>query len=86
MTLRMDKAGRVVLPKPVRDHLRLSPGSNLELEERSEGIMLRPVKRRVSLVEKDGLLVHCGEAPRGFDWSRLVDDYREERVKDLSGL
>ena len=82
----MDKAGRVVLPKPIRDHLRLSAGANLELEERAEGIMLRPVKRRLSLVEKDGLLVHRGEAPRGFDWNRLVEDYREERVRDLSGL
>jgi AbrB family looped-hinge helix DNA binding protein len=86
MTLRIDKGGRVVLPKPVRDHLRLIPGSNLELEERAEGIVLRPVKRRASLVEKDGLLVHRGEAPPGLDWSRLVEDCREERVKDASGL
>jgi len=55
----MDKAGRVVLPKPVRDHLRLRPGSNFELEERAEGI---------------------------FDWNRVVEDHREERIKDLSGL
>jgi AbrB family looped-hinge helix DNA binding protein len=86
MTLRIDKGGRVVLPKPVRDHLRLIPGSNLELEERAEGIVLRPVKRRASLVEKDGLLVHRGEAPPGLDSSRLVEDCREERVKDASGL
>jgi AbrB family looped-hinge helix DNA binding protein len=86
MTLRIDKGGRVVLPKPVRDHLRLGPGSSLELEERAEGILLRPVKRRASLVEKDGLLVHRGEAPPGFDWNRMIEDCREERFKDLSGL
>jgi len=86
MTLRVDKAGRVVLPKPVRDNMRLVPGSSLALEERADGILLRPIKRRASLVEKDGLLVHRGEAPLGLDWSRLVEDCREERGKDLSGL
>jgi AbrB family looped-hinge helix DNA binding protein len=30
--LTVDKAGRVVLPKPVRDELQLSPGDSLELE------------------------------------------------------
>jgi AbrB family looped-hinge helix DNA binding protein len=86
MTLRIDKGGRVVLPKPVRDHMRLSPGSDLELEERADGILLRPVKRRASLVERDGLLVHRGEAPLGLDWNRLIENYREDRAKDLSGL
>jgi hypothetical protein len=36
--------------------------------------------------KKNGLLVHCGEIPRGFDWNRLIEDDREERIKDLSGL
>ena len=77
MTLRIDKGGRVVLPKPVRDHMRLVPGSSLELEERADGSLLRPVKRCASLVENDGLLVHRGEAPLGLDWTRLVEDCRE---------
>jgi hypothetical protein len=33
---------------------------------------------RTSLVERDGLLVHRGKAPHGFDWSLLVEDCREE--------
>ena len=33
MTLKIDKAGRVVPPKPVRDRLRLRAGSDLEIEE-----------------------------------------------------
>ena len=73
----------MILPKPVRDHLRLSPGAILQLEESAEGILLRPVKRRASLIEENGFLVHCGEAPPGFDWSRAVDDDREERAKDI---
>jgi AbrB family looped-hinge helix DNA binding protein len=86
MTIKMDKAGRIVLPKPVRDRLRLHPGSDLILEQSAEGIMLRPVKQRASLVHKQGLLVHRGDIEGGLDWSQMVEDQREERIKDVAGL
>ena len=84
MTLKIDRAGRIVLPKPVRDRLRLTPGSDLTLEENPDGIVLRPVRRRASLVEDGGLLVHRGEASGNLDWSRLVDDLRDERLRDVA--
>lgn len=86
MELQVDKAGRIVLPKRIRDRLRLRPGSALKLEEGPDGLFLRPVERPASLVEKDGILVHMGEAPPGFDWNRAVEEHREERIKDLAGL
>lgn len=86
MELHVDKAGRIVLPKKVRDRLRLRPGSALKVEEGPEGLFLRPVERRASLVEKDGILVHMGEAPPDFDWNRAVEEHREERIRDLAGL
>ncbi len=86
MTLKVDKAGRVVLPKVVRDRLRLRAGSGLTLEERAEGILLRPIGRRASLIEKGGLLIHRGEAPKGFDWERMVADQRDERIQDIYRL
>ena len=46
MTLKMDKAGRVVLPKALRDRLGLHPGADLEISESSEGVLLRPAKPR----------------------------------------
>lgn len=86
MTLKMDKAGRIVLPKPLRDRLRLHPGSSLAVEESAEGILLRPVRQRPSLIEKQGLLVHRGKLAAGFDWNRVVEDMREERIRDVAGL
>lgn len=86
MTVKIDKAGRIVLPKDVRDRLRLRAGTSLELEERAEGLVLRPVGQRPSMIQKDGVWVHLGKAPRGFDWSRIVDDDRDERLKDIAGL
>ena len=39
-TLTLDKAGRVVLPKALRDELGLAAGDTLELESRGEGRLL----------------------------------------------
>ncbi len=39
-----------------------------------------------SLLQENGLLVHLGKAPQGFHWDRLVDEQREERIREVSGL
>jgi AbrB family looped-hinge helix DNA binding protein len=79
MNVKVDKSGRIVLPKPVRERFRLRAGTNLELEEGPEGLLLRPVGHRPSMVRKNGLLVHLGKAPRGLDWDRLIQSSREDR-------
>ncbi len=37
MTLRIDNAGRIVVPKPIRDRLGLRPGTELEVSEGPDG-------------------------------------------------
>ena len=37
MTLKIDNAGRLVIPKPLRDRMRLDAGADLEVEETAEG-------------------------------------------------
>jgi AbrB family looped-hinge helix DNA binding protein len=86
MTIKIDKAGRIVLPKPVRERFHLREGSELELEERSDGLTLRPVEQRASMVQDKGIWVHLGKVPRGFDWDSVVDAVRDERIKDSSGI
>lgn len=86
MTLRMDKAGRVVLPKPLRDRLGLRDGSDLEVEETGDGIVLKPLGERPALIKKDGLWVHTGRVPPGFDTLQAIRDEREERIRKVSGL
>src|SRR5215471_8168031 len=86
INLKIDKAGRIVLPKQIRERFRLRPGSNLELDECPEGLVLRPVDQRPSMIQKDGFWVHLGKAPRGFDWDRLVDEDRDQRIKDITSL
>lgn len=85
MTLRIDDAGRIVLPKRVRERLQLRGGSELELEESADGVTLRPVRREPSMTRKNGFWVHCGKLPKDVNWESLVDESREERIRDLSG-
>jgi AbrB family looped-hinge helix DNA binding protein len=56
-TLTVDKAGRVVLPKPVRDELHLSAGDSLTLESSEDRITLRPVRRNAGMRKKQGIWV-----------------------------
>ncbi len=51
-TLTLDKAGRVVLPKPVRDDMQLRAGDSLELESSEDSIVLRPRRGGAGLHQK----------------------------------
>lgn len=85
MTLKIDKAGRVILPKPLRDRLGLREGSDLDLQETAEGVLLKPAERRPSMVKKQGLWVHTGKLPPGFNAVEAIRDDREERIRKLAG-
>jgi AbrB family looped-hinge helix DNA binding protein len=87
MTLKVDKEGRVVLPKPLRDRLGLRAGTSLEIEERPEGVMLKTVKLRVPIVRTaPGLWVYTGAVLPHFDAVRAVEEDREDRIRKLAGL
>jgi AbrB family looped-hinge helix DNA binding protein len=57
MILTIDMAGRLVIPKPVRERLGLTPGARLRLEERNGRLELEPVHVEPDLVRKEGFLV-----------------------------
>ena len=86
MTLTMDKAGRIILPKSLRDRLGLHAGSNLDVVETPDGIRLKPVEAEPLMVKKDGLLVYTGKVPPGFDVVRAVEDDREARIREIGGF
>jgi len=86
MTVKIDRAGRVILPKPVRDRLGLHAGSDLEVQEIPEGVVLKPAGRRPSLVKKGHFWVHTGELPPGYDILKAIDEDREERMRKAWGI
>ena len=53
----IDKAGRLVLPKRMRDALHLKPGSTLEVEQEGNAITLRPAQTKATLRRKNGFWV-----------------------------
>ena len=57
----IDQAGRVVLPKPIRDALGLLPGTRVDISAYGGGVQLVPAGRTARLVEEDGVLVAAGE-------------------------
>ena len=84
MTLKIDKAGRVILPKPIRDRLGLHAGSDLEIQETAGGVV--PADRRPSLVKRRSFWVHTGEIPPGYDILKAIDEDREEQMRKAWGL
>jgi AbrB family looped-hinge helix DNA binding protein len=83
-TITMDGAGRVVLPKQIRQQLHLAAGAQLTLEMVPDGVVLKSRSRRAELLEENGLLVHEGE-PAG-DLVRAVDLARARRDDAVLGL
>lgn len=86
MTLRIDGAGRIVVPKPLRDRLGLRGGSEIEISEVPDGLLLKPLREEPSMKEVNGLWVHQGKIPPGFDWGGFFEDQREKRVRKTHGL
>lgn len=56
-TIMLDKAGRVVIPKMVRDELQLEPGDALELESEGASVILRPARTSTPLRKERGVWV-----------------------------
>lgn len=80
MNVHVDKSGRLVLPKAVRQQLGITPDTDLEIVPAQGGILLRPVADQPPLRQIDGLWVHQGTATSSADWGRLVSAVREERA------
>jgi AbrB family looped-hinge helix DNA binding protein len=78
----LDKAGRVVLPKPLREEMRLGPGDSLQLESEGERITLRPIRPKSMLKKEYGVWVYQGE-PTETSITDLIDREREKRLREL---
>jgi AbrB family looped-hinge helix DNA binding protein len=84
--LTLDKTGRIVLPKAVRDEMELLPGDTLELESSEEEITLRAVRGHVSLRKKSGIWVYrVGEPLTDAVVQKTVAQVRREREEQILG-
>ena len=80
----LDKFGRIVIPKEIRDALGLRPGSTFFIEENNQEILLKPIEETPHLKNVGGWLVFAGEIQG--DFSRIVESVREERIRHVAGM
>jgi AbrB family looped-hinge helix DNA binding protein len=61
MEATIDSVGRIVVPKPLRDALGLSPGTTVDISRYGAGLQLVPTGRTAELVDESGVLVATGD-------------------------
>lgn len=60
-TVSLDRFGRIVVPKPMRDELGLAAGSELSIEVAGDTVVLTPLADNDRIVARDGLVVFTGD-------------------------
>ena len=77
MKATVDSAGRIVVPKPLRDALGLVAGSTLDFTSYGTGLYLAPTGPTARLVDESGVLVATGGTAIDDDIvSALIDSGR----------
>ncbi len=57
MSTTIDRAGRIVIPKSIREAAGLRPGVSLKIELRDGRVEIEPVAPKMRLVRRRGMLV-----------------------------
>ena len=84
--LTIDAAGRVTLPKSLRQQLQLEPGDTLRLESEGDQITLQPVRAAATIRKEDGIWVYRSGQSATSSIRKLIEESREERDFRALGL
>ena len=86
ITTTLDKAGRIVIPKSVRDEVNIEPGDSVEISSNGDHVTLRPVRSAPTLRKERGIWVFdSGEAMSASLANDVQREIREERDRRNSG-
>ena len=81
MVITIDRAGRIVVPKHLRERFNLVAGTELEIETTGECLQLRKAGAGTALVRKKGILVHHGDARAAIDVAAFIRSERDTRSR-----
>jgi len=82
----IDRAGRVVLPKTLRDELRWEAGDTLQLESEGERATLRPIRSKSPLRKERGVWVFHGTGTLSAGQAtEIIADVRGRRNRAILG-
>lgn len=85
-TVTIDKAGRVVLSKILRDELHLAPGDTLDLTVEGERVTLCPRRTAPPLQKEHGVWVsRIGEPLSAAETRATLRGVREQRARRDAG-
>jgi AbrB family looped-hinge helix DNA binding protein len=78
MRTTIDKAGRIVIPKPMRDELGWNGGTELEIVLADGKLEIEPVATKVRLVRRGGRLVAVADREMPPLTAEMVRDVLEK--------
>jgi len=81
MVTTLDKFGRVIIPKRVREHLGINTKTSLNISEDGKRIVIELIKEKTPVVDRDGILVFTGKLEDKN--SELIKSNRNRRMKKL---
>ena len=82
----LDRAGRVVLPKTLRDELHLSPGDTLDFTVKGDEVTLRPRRGATPLQKERGVWVfRTGQPLSAEETEETLRDIRAQRHSRSAG-
>jgi bifunctional DNA-binding transcriptional regulator/antitoxin component of YhaV-PrlF toxin-antitoxin module len=84
MTLRIDQNGKLEIPESLRVALHLEPGTEVQVEQKGETLILTAAKPAPYLKRIGGILMWTGEI--GSEMNDVVEKMREDRAQEVSGF
>ena len=81
----IDRFGRLVLPKAVRQALDLKPGDGLKIETEEDRLILSRVRDQSGLQKEDGVRVHRSGMPTNTSIVELIEQQRRPRREQVMG-
>ena len=82
----LDQAGRLVLPKAVRDELHLFPGDTLDFRVQGDAVTLRPRRGATPLQKERGVWVfRTGQPLTAAETQETLGNIRAQRHRRNTG-